>query len=147
MADYEKGNVHINFPEGFTLDERAGTLDVKEVQRLEKARDGLAEACAKSATGMRDNDGRIAVPQLTADELAAKGQATFNIGNTVANLETALRVFKQQQLITEADAHEALRRVLAAVRAAEKFDPRITDAFPDLIKYFDNASPAKSTGT
>ena len=49
-----------------------------------------------------------------------------------------LMKLKQANRLIDQSAHDGLRRVLAGVRALEKFDPTVTDLVKDLIDYFSN---------
>jgi hypothetical protein len=75
---------------------------------------------------------------VTADELVAAGEQAEDIDVVIADVENVLVVLKQANNLLDAHAHELLRKVLAAVRAAEKFDPKVASVFPHLVAYFAN---------
>ena len=141
MTDIMQGTVTVSIPEGITIPERAGTLSPDEVQRLPRARHGVGLTCEATADAMAKNADRLCPHNVDANSLIEKGKMAEAIDRVIVDTENALTKLKQANLILDADAHEALRKVLAFVRGQEKFDPRITDLVPALESYFSSDRP------
>jgi hypothetical protein len=141
----EHGTVAVSYPTTIEIPASAGNLSPLEVKRLQKTRRGLGVACDGTATQLTSHPDAVSV-KVTPDELRTAGRMAEEIDTVIADLEYVLTILKQANLLLDADAHEKLRVVLAAVRAAEKFDPKVTQLFPQLIAYFANAA-ATATAT
>lgn len=139
MAEIQHGHVTVVVPDDVDLPGKAGQMSPTEVQRLPKARKGVGLTCLMTAEALVRHGDRINVSGVDAETLqkAARGAEAYDAA--ITDLEAVLVRLKQANLIHEAEAHEALRRVLAAVRAQEKFDPRAADVVPELVAYFANS--------
>lgn len=146
-----QGSVTLTCTETLQIPDKAGKMSVEEVSRIEKARRGVGITCERTAEALRKNEGRITVPGVTPEALEQAGKAADDIDGVIADLEHLLLILKQSNVLLDAHAHRELRKVLAAVRAQEKFDPRLPDLFPQLIAYFattrGNDGGAPPTGT
>lgn len=136
MKQLIHGTVTIGYPAGIELPPKAGKLSPEEVTRLPKARRGVGLACEKTAEALPKASG--VKTDVTAEALVAAGAMAEEIDTVIADVENALLVLKQANNLLDGAAHELLRKVLAAVRAAEKFDSHVVDVFPHLIAYFSN---------
>jgi len=132
----KQGSVTLTSTETIAFPEKAGKMTVEEVGRLEKPRRGLGVTCEKSADALRKNTDRITVPGVDPAALEAAGEAAENIDGVIADVEHLLMFLKQANALLDSHAHRELRKVLAAVRSQEKFDPKLADLFPHLIAYF-----------
>jgi hypothetical protein len=130
------GTVTIGYPAHIELPEKAGKLSPAEVAKLPKARRGIGLACEKTAEALSKAPG--VKTDVTAAALVTAGAMAEDIDTVIADAEYALVVLKQANNLLDGNAHELLRKVLAAVRAAEKFDPHVAEVFPHLIAYFAN---------
>ena len=136
MTQINQGTVTINISDDITIPARAGTLSPEEVLRIPKARRGIGLACESTADAMIKNPERICPHNVDVATLAEKGRVAEAIDNVIVDTEAALIKLKQANLLLDAEAHEALRKVLSFVRSQEKFDPRLVDLVPALITYF-----------
>lgn len=143
MAELVVGSVQMSLPYDIELDPRAGKLDRKDVVRMEKARSSVTKACMRTGAALNEAGDRVVVPGVSSVDLVQAGQRAAALDQVKNNLQTALLIVSQQDLIEGEKAHLLLRRVLASVRAAEKFDARVTQLFPDLIAYFENDQASK----
>ena len=141
MATITEGNVSVVVPEHISIPVEAGTLSKDQVRRLIKARRGVGLACGATAQAMRTYPDRLAVAGVSPDALDAAGRSAEDIDLVITNLEIVLTTLKQANLLLDAQAHELARRVLATVRATEKFDETVVDLVPQLIAYFANERP------
>lgn len=138
MSTIKLGSVTVQLPEEIVVPTEAGHLSPAEVRRLPRARHGIGLAAEMTAAVLTKHPELIPSPGITPEELAAKGRAAENMDVVISEMEATLVTLKQTNLIVDADAHNALRRALASVRAAEKFDPMVSNLFPHLIRYFAN---------
>jgi hypothetical protein len=132
--DLTHGTVTVSYPAHIDIPANAGKLSPDEVNKIPKARRGVGLACEKTAEALAK------APSVKTDvdsaALVEAGTMAEDIDVVIADVENVLVVLKQANNLLDANAHEMLRKVLAAVRAAEKFDPRVVDVFPHLIAYF-----------
>lgn len=135
MGKLKHGNVVVSYPDSIALPERAGQLSTAELARTPKARRGVGLACDSSAKALRKYGDRVPGAG-DADELAKAGEMAEAIDEVIADLEHTLMVLKQANVLLDADAHTRLRKVLTAVRAAEKFDRAVPDLFRSVVEYF-----------
>lgn len=145
MGKLKLGTVTVAYPDDIELPEKAGKMAPEEVGRLEKPRRGIGLACEKTAEAMIKNTGRVTVSGVDPDALVTAGRMAEDIDVVIADVEHVLMTLKQGNALLDSNAHLMLRKVLAAVRAAEKFDPKVADLFPHLTAYFAN-SRGSSTG-
>ncbi len=132
------GTVVVTYPSNITLPERAGQLTAAEITRLPKARRGIGLACDATAAVLEKHGDRVPGAGVDPADLVKAGKMAEDIDHVIADMEHALMIMKQANLLLDGDAHTRLRKVLAAVRAAEKFDPRVGDLFRHLNDYFAN---------
>jgi len=144
MAEFKQGSVAVVYGDNLKIPAEAGMLSPKQVRELPKARRGIGLACTMTADAMRKHSDKLTVDAVEADGLAAAGAMAEDVDAIIAELEAAVTYFKQANNILDGEAHTALRRVLAHVRAKEKFDARIVDLVPHLIAYFAN-EPSQPT--
>ncbi len=141
MAEVKQGSVTAIVSDEITVPERAGTLNPQEVRRLPKARKGVGLVAMQTAEALRNVGSRVIVQGATPDDIATAGRMADAIDEPVNDAQYVAMVLAQANLLLDAEAHVLLRKALTAVRAAEKFDPRIVDLFPGLIDYFANSKP------
>jgi hypothetical protein len=139
MARFTLGQVTIEIPDDLLIPEKAGNLTPKEVQRVPRARSGVGLVCESVADMMQRHPGRIAVPGVDADALRKAGRQADAYEPLITDVELALLVLKQGNLLADGEAHELLRRVINALRAQEKFDPALSTLLQSLIEYFARA--------
>lgn len=138
MAEFKQGSVTVTYNDKLKIPAEAGSLSPKQVRDLPKARRGVGLACSMTAEAMRKHPDKLAADGVTPDALTTAGEMAESVDGVIAELESALTYFKQANNILDAEAHTALRRVLAHVRAKEKFDARLADLVPHLVAYFAN---------
>ena len=138
MSTLTQGTVTIQVPEGIQIPSDAGTLSTKDMQRLVKARSGVGFACQMTAQAMRQNPGRLNVPEVNPDELERMGNMAEGMDLILNDLDMLREVCRQANLIIDSDTHNMLRRVLAFVRAQQKFDNTLPTLVPQLEVYFGN---------
>lgn len=136
MGKLKQGTVTVVYPDSISLPEKAGKLSADEVARVEKARRGVGLTCEKTAEALKKYKDRVKGSDVDPAKLEEAGAMAEDIDVTIADVEHALMVLKQANILLDGDAHRMLRKVLAAVRSAEKFDPKVTELFPHLIGYF-----------
>ncbi|MDJ0766674.1 MAG: hypothetical protein QNJ97_27120 [Myxococcota bacterium] len=136
MSEYKQGTVTVTLSDDLTLPEAAGRMSKVEVQRIVKPRKNLEAVCEAVAQAMRKYPDRIRPMDITADGLTDLGDKAMALHGAITDVSTIMTSLQQGDLIFSAMAHEGLRRVLAFVRSAEKFDPRLPDLVPELIDYF-----------
>lgn len=139
MPEIKQGTVTAVVPETITIPDRAGNLTPREVRRLPKARKGVGMVAQQTAETLKKVGNRVAVQGTTPDEIASAGRIAEAIDEPMNDAQYVAMVLAQANLLLDAEAHLLLRKALTAVRAAEKFDPRIVDLFPALIEYFANS--------
>jgi len=140
-VEVRQGSVALTLPPRVAFDVRAGTLSVDELKRLVTARSGVGLTCEATAAAMRKYPDRLAVPAVSPDDLEDKGFVAEKIDEVIADLDVLKLVATQGNRLADAAAHDGLRRVLAFVRAQEKFDPTLASLVPQLILYFSNEKP------
>jgi hypothetical protein len=144
MAELKHGTITVMIPDHIPLPENAGSLTSVELARLEKPRRGLGLACQKTAEAIRKHPGKLAACGVDPDLLDAKGAAAEDIDSVINDLEVVLAKLKQGNALLDVDANKELRKVLAFIRAQEKFDPSIPSLVPVLIDYFSNTRPTQT---
>lgn len=146
--EMKTGNVTVIVPEGVTTSARAGKMSQEEVAREIKSYSGLGLCCEQTASELEKNAARVTVPELDRKKMVEEAFAAEALASLVTDLEATLLWVKQNQLLLAGSAHRQLLRVLAFVRAHEKFDPRLVALFPHLRKYFKKTrAPKKATKT
>jgi hypothetical protein len=140
MPSITQGSVTVQIPDHIPLPERAGKLSVEELRRFETARRGIGLVAEQMAEAMKKHPERLTPPGVDPAALAASGKAAEDIDTVIDDLDALLMVLKQANRILDADANQQLRRVLAFVRAQEKFDPTLPSLVPTLVGYFANDS-------
>ena len=143
MTTLVQGCVTVTVPEGITIPVEAGTLSDKQMSEMFPARYGVSLVCAATADAMRKNPARLAVPQVDADVLQALGQQASHLKQIATDVDVVIVKLRQAIRLLDHSAHTELRKVLAAVRALENFDPTLTDLVPDLVRYFENPGAGK----
>lgn len=141
MGKLKQGVVTVAFPDDIDLPEKAGQLSAVELSRIEKARRGIGLTCARTAEAMTKNAERLSVPGVDPDELAEAGRMAEAIDVVIGDVEQVLMVLKQGNVLLDGHAQRELRKVLAAVRSQEKFDPKLAELFGDLVSYFASSRP------
>lgn len=136
MPQIQHGHVTVTIGDGIEMPAKAGQLSPIEMQRMGKPRKGVELVCQVVADVVERHGDRLSVPGVDAAGLREAARRSGALDPVITDLEALLVVVKQANLLFDVEAHEQLRRVLAAVRAQEKFDPRITDLVPDLVAYF-----------
>lgn len=135
-SEFKKGNVTVVLPEGIETSEKAGKMSVEEVAREVKSYAGLGLCCEQTAQELEKNAARVVVPELDTKKMVQDAKQAEALASLVTDLEATLLWAKQNQLLLASSAHRQLLRVLAFVRAHEKFDPRLVALFPHLKSYF-----------
>ncbi len=147
MAKLKHGTVTIAYPDDIVLPEKAGQLTGADLARVQKARRGVGLACEATSVALKKYGDRVPGSGVDPDELVTAGKMAEAIDEVIADTEHALMILKQANVLLDADAHLRLRKVLAAVRAAEKFDANVVDLFRHLLDYFANSRAATDGAT
>jgi len=143
--EFKKGNVTVVLPEGIETSEKAGKMSAQEVARQIKSYAGLGLCCEQTAQELEKNAGRVIVPELDQKKMVQDAKQAEALATLITDLEATLLWAKQNQLLLAGSAHRQLLRVLAFVRAHEKFDPRLVALFPRLKSYFAKPQSKKAS--
>ena len=141
IADLKQGFVSVAIPDHIVLPAEAGELTSKDMQRLEKARQGVGLTCDATATAIEKDPQRLAVPGVDPAKLRAAGKVAEDIDLVITDLEVILARLKQGNILLDAAANLMLRKCLAHVRSQEKFDAQLASLVPQLEAYFANTPP------
>jgi hypothetical protein len=143
MAELSKGTVTVKYDDGIKVPPEAGTLSALDLARLEKPRRGVGVTALATADAVRKRPD-LAPKGVTADELEDMGRQADAIDYLIVDLESILNQMKQANLLIDSRTNELLRKVLANVRAQEKFDAGVVKDVPHLIGYFSNSRAPKA---
>lgn len=146
MSELVEGVVRISIPDHITIPERAGKMTPDEVARLEKARKGIGLVGEATAQAVAENATRLPVPGVDVVSLKAMTRAAEDIDRVIENVEAVLVKLRQANALLDAEANEQLRKVMAFVRAQEKFDAGVTSLVQPLVAYFANTRAPKAPG-
>lgn len=114
---------------------KAGKLTAAEKKRVPKARPGLGVACASGAAGIRLTGDEIDVPRdVTPEYLEFLGERSEGIDLLIKDLEMLLEIFKQTNLLFDAEALEVVARLNKRVN--ESKNPAVRAAFAGVLAYF-----------
>ena len=136
MAQIMIGTVNVTIPEGLTIPERAGDLSKEEKSRIPRARRGVGLVCDHTAAALIKKGDALQVPEVEPAEMVKAGAAAELIDQVIVDLEAVLEKLKQANLLIDAEAHTALRKVHAHVSAVSKFHPEMAELFTPLATYF-----------
>jgi hypothetical protein len=137
MAELKFGSVTITIPEGLALPEEAGKLSPDEVRRLAKARKGLGLACEQTARAIEATEGSfLVVGDITPQGLREAGHKADALDSVLADLENAVTLLKQANLIFENEGHKQLGKVNDQYKAQGKHDKTLAAHFEGLEEYF-----------
>lgn len=134
-----EGTVTVVLPSGLDVPEKAGALSDGDVRGLAKVRAGLGLACQHTAAEMEKMGAEFAVPGVTASALRTAGEKADMWDEVIADLELALRVAKQANLLADSEAFTMLRKVNNQVKAQTAFEPKIKERFATVADYFSSA--------
>jgi hypothetical protein len=143
MSQLKQGSVVVSLPSHIEIMPEAGKLTAEQLRSLEKPRSGIGLVCEQTAIAMQKDPARIAVPGVTPEQLIEYGKQAEDIDSVIIDLIVLLGMLRQNNLLLDSRAHKALRRVLAAVRSQEKFDPKLSALVPGLIRYFSSSKPTE----
>jgi hypothetical protein len=143
MAEMNHGTVTIQFADHIQIPPEAGTLSPSDIARIEKARRGVGATAMLTAEAIRKQP-QLAPGGVTADELEAIGRQADDIDLVISDVEALLFKMKQANVMIDGKANEMLRRVLANVRALEKFDSGVVNSVTHLTGYFQNSRSPKA---
>jgi hypothetical protein len=141
MSKLTQGSVVVSLPSHLEVLPEAGKLTPDQVSAIEKPRRGIGLTCEQTAAAMTKDPSRLSVPGVTPEQLIDYGKQAEDIDAVILDLEVLLGLLRQNNLLLDARAHRALRQVLSAVRAQEKFDPKLASLVPHLISYFSKSKP------
>lgn len=136
MPEIKEGTVTVVIPDTLQLPDNAGQLSKKEKQSLPRARRGIGLVGEHTAIGMKKSEDTAEIEGISADGLAKMCADAESIDTVIADLEVALEQLKQANLLMDADAHTALRKVYAQLSAKAKFDGSVAERFSALFAYF-----------
>jgi hypothetical protein len=139
MAEINEGVVKITLPAGLDVPAQAGRLSDDDVRDLAKVRTGLGLACVHTAVELEKIGSEFTVPGVAATALKTAGQKADLWDEVIADLELALRVVKQANLIADNDAFTMLRKVNNQVKAQAAFAPKLKERFATVGEYFASA--------
>jgi hypothetical protein len=138
-AEIKVGTVTVVLPEGLELPEKAGSLKDKEVRRMVRVRRGLGRACRHTAVQMTKSAPGFAVPGLEPERLEELGRQAEVWDTVITDLEIALGRARQANLLVDAAAYNALRRVNNQVKAIAPFDAGVRVRLSAVVDYFKRA--------
>lgn len=136
MSVLVQGCVSVDIPDTITIPAEAGTLSEKQLSEMFPVRYGVSLVCSATADSMRKDPSRLAVPNVDPDLLESMGQQADELKQVIKDVEVVLVKLVQAARLLDRSAYTQLRKVLAAVRGLEKFDPTLPDLVPDLISFF-----------
>ena len=88
---------------------------------------------------MEKSGTEFVVPGVNAAQLKTAGEQADKWDEIISDLELALRVAKQANLLVDADAFNMLRKVNNQVKAQSDFEPKLKERFGTVINYFSNS--------
>ena len=136
MPAIGEGTVSVVLPEGIEVPAKAGHLSEQDVRRLVKVRRGLGLTCLHTAGEMEKSSEPFSVPDVTPEKLRTTGEQADMWDEIISDLEVALHVAKQANLIVDAEAFNMLRRVNNQVKAQVPFEPKLKERFSTVLDYF-----------
>lgn len=142
MSEYKYGSVQVTLPPHIEIDERAGKMSDEEVERCIKAPRTVGYITHQVAQ-LLEKHPTFLVPNVTADALRQAADRADDIDLHILDLENALRVFKQQNLLYDNAAYELLRRVNDQLNSQGKFDARLESDFAPVKQFFARFKKAK----
>jgi hypothetical protein len=143
MPEIHEGTVTVQLPEGIEVPEKAGNLSDDAVRRLVKVRRGVGLTAMRTATEMESAGEELTVPKVTSAELRSRGQQADMWDEIIADLQVALRVATQANLLVDAEVFNMLRKVNNQVKAQADFDPKVKARFSTVLDYFGNTKRKK----
>src|SRR5262245_12978539 len=118
------GVVTVTLPGHLAPPVEAGRLSPVEVQSLPKSPHGIGLACAQAADGIDKAGAQFAPPPgVTAASIRLAGRRAEEIDGVIQDLEVILTTAKQANLLFDAEAWRALRRVNDQVKSQAKDNP------------------------
>jgi hypothetical protein len=97
----------------------------------------------RTATEMESAGEELTVPKVTSAELRSRGQQADMWDEIIADLQVALRVATQANLLVDAEVFNMLRKVNNQVKAQADFDPKVKARFSTVLDYFGNTKRKK----
>ena len=127
------GPVSVAIPETLAIDPRAGNLSADDVKRLAKAPRGLGLATDLTAAAMEQAGDRCTPPTgVTPTALRRLGTRAEGYDEVLLALDVVRQTLAQGNLIADAEAWEALRKVNDMVKAQAAHSPELVAMFAPL---------------
>jgi siderophore synthetase component len=141
MATLTHGVITVTIPDNLTPHEQAGQLTAKDMQRLAKAPRDVGGGCEDAAAELEESlkDPATALPvsaHITPDALRLAAAKADDTDKIIQNLEYMLSLFKQSNLLHDADAWKLLREVNDAIQSRAKHDPDVLKRFASTVRFF-----------
>ena len=138
----KNGPVTVEVPDHLVPPKGAGTLTPTQVKEIYKPRQGLGLACQAAADALENEELDFMAPKgVTPDALRKAGQRAEEMDLYIRHLEGVLEVFKQGNLIADAEAFELLSKLNDQVKTQGKRNKAVSTAFAGLTAYFKVGAP------
>lgn len=135
-ASTSHGGVTITFDASLDLDPRAGSLTAEEVRRLPKAPRGLGLVCDLTASSMEQAGGKFVAPTgVDASTLRKLGARAEGYDVLLVALDVVRERIAQGNLLADAEAWEALRKVNDMANTQAKHAPELETMFAPLREF------------
>ena len=122
----------------------AGTMSPDQLRRLAPARKGVGLALESAADVMEDLGDEFMAPRGVTPEKLREAAAKADGGDAVlASIDTLREVYRQSNLIWDAEAAALLIKLNDQVKAQAKGNKKLRVAFREVTRYFRNDKPEK----
>lgn len=147
MTSYSFGTLTISIPEHLALPSAAGKLSADDVRRLSNPPRGIGKACDEAAACIEKAGAGLPLPpEITPDELRRLGQRAEQIDQVLDDLRVFSQRLMQANLLMDAEAFNALRRIYGIVKSEASWDPGIHQTFQPLFEFFSTYGNRTSSG-
>lgn len=133
----KNGPVTIEVPDYLVPPKGAGTLSPAQVQALVKPRPGLGVVCDAAADALENDELDFQAPKgITPAILRKAGERAEGMDLIVKHLENTLEMYKQGNLIVDAEAFELISKLNDQIKVQGKRDKTVLTAFAGVTAYF-----------
>lgn len=144
----QHGGVSVTFDASLALDPRAGKLSAEEVLRIAKAPRGLGLVCDLTAASMEAAGTAFVPPQgVEAGTLRRLGTRAEGYETLLTALDVVRDRIAQANLLADAEAWEALRKVNDMVKAQGKHAAELEGMFAPLRDFVRRARTKAPSAT
>lgn len=138
----KNGPVTIEVESHLVPPKEAGTLSAAQIKSIYRPRPGLGLACQAAAEAMENGEVNFMAPEgVTPDVLRKAGQRAEEMDLVIRHLEGVIELYKQGNLIVDAEAFTLISKVNDQVKAQGKRNKAIKTAFSAVSAYFKSSAP------